>query len=560
MNKGVKVRTVLLWFIFMSVVAVLMGKEYKSGELRTIESYRYGRFEVRMRSAGGSGVVSSFFTYHDYTSGGVENWNEIDIEILGRYTNFIQFNTITPGQVGHEFLRPVCIVPHNAFHVYAIEWTPGYVAWFVEGEEVYRQTGPHIGELNRYHKIMMNLWPPDFPDWSGPFDDAILPVYAYYDWVRYYAYTPGDGDAGTDSNFTQLWQDDFNFFDGTRWRKANHTFWGNNSDFIPENVVFHDSYMILCLTNNDSLGYNGATVEDEPDTTSPVFDDFENGYIFNWFTAPDEGSITLSPSPDVPSPSLGITSLYILCVAGASGGHTGEFGLQKAMCLESVDTHYLNLFLKPNPVYDFSLSVLLRDDDNGDGVWDESVDDEFRLDIPVNSGTDWQLMSWTYGEFYDNNPGEGEGNGVFDPTAVEEDGNGFLLSIAFDVYGIPANAYLDFLLDHILFSGENPLAIHSSGLPMIVTDTPTLNTYPNPANRGIVIEYEVRKPGMVTVEIIDLLGKKVRTLVHEPQGADGYCIGWSGVDEEGNNVGSGIYFVTVTTTEGIRTRKIVLMK
>lgn len=82
--------------IFLICHLVIFAKDYKGGEFRTIDAYTYGRFEVRYKASAGSGQTSTFFTYHDYTSGGSNNWNEVDIEILGRYTDDIQFNIITP--------------------------------------------------------------------------------------------------------------------------------------------------------------------------------------------------------------------------------------------------------------------------------------------------------------------------------------------------------------------------------------------------------------------------------------------------------------------------------
>lgn len=235
-------------------------KPYRGGELRTKTSYTYGRFEVRMRSAAKSGLVSSFFTYHDQDPDPIGNWNEIDIEILGRYENQIQYNTITPGRIDHVKSVDVPFNPHLAFHVYAFEWTPDYVAWFVDGYEMHRQPAPqpHIATLRLPQKIMMNLWQPDYPGWVGTFNPAVLPVYAYYDWVRYYSYTPGTGD-----NFTLQWTDDFNTWDQSRWDKATHTFDGNNAIFIPENAVFQDGYMILCLTGSTQIGYRGAAIDDK---------------------------------------------------------------------------------------------------------------------------------------------------------------------------------------------------------------------------------------------------------------------------------------------------------
>lgn len=234
------------------------SKPYRGAELRTKIPYKYGRFEVRMKSTFGSGMLTSFFTYHDNDPDPIGNWNEIDIEIMGRYTNEVQFNTITHGQVNHVFHNETSFNPHRAFHIYAIEWTPDYVAWQIDGYEVHRQTGAHIETLSLAQKIMMNIWQPIYVDWAGAFDPNILPVYGYYDWVKFYEYTPGEGD-----NFTLMWVDNFNSWDLLRWDKATHTWSGNNALFTPDNVVFQDGYMILCLTMPGATGYHGGAVVDD---------------------------------------------------------------------------------------------------------------------------------------------------------------------------------------------------------------------------------------------------------------------------------------------------------
>lgn len=234
--------------------ALCQTKPYRGAEYRTIGTMTYGRFEVRMRSAQVSGMLASFFTYYDPAN----PWNEIDIEAMGRYSNETQFNTIVPTQANNHVQRqPLPFNPHAAFHVYAVEWTPDYVAWQVDSVEVFRQTGEHIAQLVQPQKLMMNIWQPSDVNWAGSFNAAELPVYAYYDWVKYYAYTPG-----SNGSFTLQWTDDFTSFDATRWQKATHTWDGNNSQFVQDNVAFKDGYMILCLTDNLHSGYTGASVVD----------------------------------------------------------------------------------------------------------------------------------------------------------------------------------------------------------------------------------------------------------------------------------------------------------
>ena len=240
----------LLIFIF----SILSAKDYKGAELRTIDSYVYGRFEICYKSVRGAGALATFFSYHDFTTS-TADWNEVDIEILGRYEDDLQFTTITPYQQIYNSHSYFNFNPADDYHVYAFEWTPDYIAWFADGQELYRQTGEQISTLTRPQKIMMNIWAPDGADsWAGKWDPQILPLFAYYDWISYAAYTPGVGNTGTGNNFTRLWRDDFDNFDSERWEKATHTWNGNRVDLTPENAVFKDGKLILCLTEAQNTG------------------------------------------------------------------------------------------------------------------------------------------------------------------------------------------------------------------------------------------------------------------------------------------------------------------
>ena len=228
------------------------SQNYRGAELRTLDSFLYGKFEVRYKPAQGEGIVSSFFTYNDDAPN--TDWNEIDIELLGRFPNVVDMNVIT--NTSHLRTHYTSLNTHLDFNVYGFEWTPEYVAWFINGEEVYRQTDDHIEDLIHSSKIMMNIWNPTYDDWVGIWDDRVLPRFAYYDWAQYSSYTPGNGNVGTDNNFTLEWQDDFDEFDEERWEKShNHTWGGNQSLFIQENIVFQNGKLILCLTDDENIGF-----------------------------------------------------------------------------------------------------------------------------------------------------------------------------------------------------------------------------------------------------------------------------------------------------------------
>ena len=245
-----KINFLLIFIAFIST-STLLGQT-RGAEYRTLDSYTYGRFETRAKPTQGDGIVSSFFTFDDPAN----PWGEIDIEWLGLFDHTIDLSTITTGQTSHIRQHYVPFNPHLDFHDYGFEWTPEYVAWFIDSTEIFRQTGSHIEELDSAQKLMMNLWQPVYADWVGTFDDRILPRFSYYDWVKYYEYTPDAGDYGTDNNFTLEWEDDFSNFDQTRWEKSdNHTWGGNQSILIKENTVFVDGMLVLCMTDDIHVGY-----------------------------------------------------------------------------------------------------------------------------------------------------------------------------------------------------------------------------------------------------------------------------------------------------------------
>jgi len=247
------IKSHIIYYLLLSIL--LMGAE-RGAELRTLEPVLYGKFEARYKPAQGEGLVSSFFVYNDDTPN--TPWVEVDIELLGRFPRVVDMNTIT--NTSHLRTHFNHFNTHLDFFEYGFEWTPDYVAWFINGEEVYRQTADHVADLNHSAKIMMNIWNPVFDDWVGIWDERVLPRFAYYDWVRYASYTPGSGNTGTSNDFTHQWQDDFNEFDTTRWEKSdNHTWNGNQSIFIKENAVFEDGHLILCLTDDEHIGYQDQT-------------------------------------------------------------------------------------------------------------------------------------------------------------------------------------------------------------------------------------------------------------------------------------------------------------
>ena len=243
--------------LLLLLTSCVWAVSYWGGEYRTHEGFIYGRFEASIKPPRGNGTLASFFTYHDFTS--ATAWNEIDYEILGRYTDDVQVTSIGPGQKWRNSHQYAPFVPQDGFHTYAFEWTPDYIAWFIDGIEYYRQEQAHIQQFVFPQQIMMNLWSPEYAGWVGAWDDRILPLFAWYDWVSYAIYTPGSGTVGTGNNFTPQWKDEFTSWNQSRWTMGTHTFNGNRVTFRRENVIFRDGCVVLCMTKGTDLGYTDKT-------------------------------------------------------------------------------------------------------------------------------------------------------------------------------------------------------------------------------------------------------------------------------------------------------------
>ena len=79
--------------------------------------------------------------------------------------------------------------------------------------------------------------------------------------------------------------------------------------------------------------------------------------------------------------------------------------------------------------------------------------------------------------------------------------------------------------------------------------------YPNPFNASTIIDYQLAAGGHVKLEVYNLLGRKVATLVDEGQEA-----GYKSVNWDASGVSSGLYFYKLTAGDCTETRRMMLVK
>jgi hypothetical protein len=102
------------------------------------------------------------------------------------------------------------------------------------------------------------------------------------------------------------------------------------------------------------------------------------------------------------------------------------------------------------------------------------------------------------------------------------------------------------------YTWEIELVTASEGVeakPNSPTEYAISGVYPNPFNSSVEIEYSLPSPSDVRLEVYDICGRKVRTILDDKQGAGYYRAVWNGTDIGVSRVASGIYLVRLLAGE-----------
>ena len=107
----------------------------------------------------------------------------------------------------------------------------------------------------------------------------------------------------------------------------------------------------------------------------------------------------------------------------------------------------------------------------------------------------------------------------------------------------------------------NPLAGGVLDIQTTPTEFALLQNFPNPFNPDTTIGYELAESADVTLQIYNVVGQVVRTLIAaEPQSVGRYQVRWDGMDDRGTPVSSGIYFYQISAGKFQDVRKLMLLK
>ncbi len=107
-------------------------------------------------------------------------------------------------------------------------------------------------------------------------------------------------------------------------------------------------------------------------------------------------------------------------------------------------------------------------------------------------------------------------------------------------------------------SGATISAIKNQGQGAV--DYELLRCYPNPFNSQVIIEFTIPKSRFTKVNILNIKGQKIKTLLASVAPTGRHVLHWAGDDNQGRSVSSGVYICRMQSGKNIVSQKISLIK
>ncbi|MFC1887185.1 Omp28-related outer membrane protein [Candidatus Cloacimonadota bacterium] len=198
-----------------------------------------------------------------------------------------------------------------------------------------------------------------------------------------------------------------------------------------------------------------------------------------------------------------------------------------------------------------------------------TADGAYNGDLLIVTGFDFLSgMSWDYtGEnsYIDNLEAIAPAVPIFsndyvgyDCGIAYDEGTYRTIGTSFEITGLGGANTLDEAIYEILdFFDVLGTGSDDSIIPLY---TELHNNYPNPFNPVTNIKYSLKKDSKVSLEVYNIKGQLVRTLIKDELKAGNYEVIWEGLDDNRNRVSSGVYFYKLNAGDYSSTKKMILLK
>lgn len=169
-----------------------LDKEYTGAGIISVDTFKYGYYESRLKVPSGGGWHTSFWLMNHNGSGGTDiSTTTIEIDIFENDSKDTLGYDVVLHKLknGHVVLGWKHIPVHNLkkeFQIVSCEYTPDYVKYYLNGTEV------KSIDINNVPQGALNIWLTCIASHLGDtkfVDKEKLPNYAVFDYVRYYKLT-----------------------------------------------------------------------------------------------------------------------------------------------------------------------------------------------------------------------------------------------------------------------------------------------------------------------------------------------------------------------------------
>ena len=177
------------------------NREYTSSRLNSLQTWTYGRYEVRARIPQGRGTWSAAWMMSAKQNYGEKYWpdnGEMDfLEEVGHEPNQIHASTHTKAHNFKTFTQKTAIrdIPtaETEYHTYAIEWFPDHIDFFIDDQKIMTDAEGEASStdwtkwpFNKDFKIILNLAVGGFWARENGIDDSKFPAELDVAYVRVY--------------------------------------------------------------------------------------------------------------------------------------------------------------------------------------------------------------------------------------------------------------------------------------------------------------------------------------------------------------------------------------
>lgn len=307
-----------------------------------------------------------------------------------------------------------------------------------------------------------------------------------------------------------------------------------------------DAAGITNITDGEVVIYKYLPYQTYFDTIQVVSIDVNGDYHF---TSINHGSYLIKVFPTISTYPLAVPTYYgnqFLWTAATINNHDCNLN----------DTSDISVILSQGtPVGPGALGGLIRE---GLGFRQEG-DPIPGLDVKLGKNPGGQIIASVQ---TDNN-----GYYYFGNLTLNNVGESYIVYA--DIPGLGRDSSYNVVLDptHQLYDSLNYLVdsttiyivpTSSTGINNITSDvTSHFSIYPNPFKGNANIEYNISSEADVTLEIVNVLGVKIRSLVNSRQSAGNHKCN---MNNQNTNLSSGVYFITLTIDGKPSTQRIVVME